>query len=60
MGFKTGAATARVLSEMYREKKVGEDAGPIAPSRAPSSERTEEARDRRVSEEPVRRGSREC
>ena len=59
MGIMTGRTTARVLSEMYREKKHGEGPGPNGSPRVPSPERTEHEADRRVSDEPVRRGSRE-
>jgi len=56
----TGRATARVLSEMYREKRLGEGSGPVESPRVPSSERTEDEAVRRVSDEPVHRGKREA
>lgn len=59
MGIKTGAATARVLSEMYRERNLGEESRPIVSSRVPPAERKEDEAGPKVSDEHVQRGGSE-
>jgi hypothetical protein len=53
MGIKTGAASARVLSEMYREKKLGNEPRASVTSRSPSSGQTDDDAGRRVQDEPL-------
>jgi hypothetical protein len=54
---KTGAATARVRSEIYRERRLGEEPG--VSSWAPATERTQDDVGRRVTDERFERGKRE-
>jgi hypothetical protein len=55
----TGRTSARVLSEMYREKKLGDGPGPLLSPRVSSSERAQDEADRRASDKPVHREDRE-
>jgi hypothetical protein len=48
---KSERAAARVLSEMYRERDVGKESRPLAPSREPLRGENDDA-GRRTSNEP--------